>query len=78
MERLRPTQDLLSDGVEKRRPGAPLFAKIRHGSDFVAEHCHRLVQKRRLEVEETPTNGKQLPSVDRETRLQLVPEAESD
>ena len=29
-------------------------------------------------MEETPTDGKQLPGVDRETRLRLIPEAGSD
>ena len=65
-ERLRPTQDPLSNGVEKGRPGASRFAKVRHRSDVVAKDCHSLPQKRRLEVEGTPMDGKQLPGVDRE------------
>ena len=64
-ERLRPTEYPLSDGVEKGKPGAPFLAKIRHGRDVVTKNCNRLAQKRRLEVEENPTDGKELPGVDR-------------
>ena len=37
VERLRPAQDLLSYGVERRRPGSSLFAEIRHCRDVVSK-----------------------------------------
>ena len=40
-EGLRPAQDLLSQGVEERRPGATLLAKVsqRCGVDAKDSHC---------------------------------------
>ena len=39
-ERLRPAQDLLSDGVQQRRPGAPLLAEISYCRDVVTVDRH--------------------------------------
>ena len=41
LKRFRPTEDLLRNGVESRRPGAPLLAQIGYRGDVVAKHCHR-------------------------------------
>ena len=40
-KRFRPTEDLLRNGVESRRPGAPLLAQIGDRGDIVAKHGHR-------------------------------------
>ena len=77
-ERLRPTQEPLSNGIEQGRPGSSCLAQIRHRSDDVAEDCDRLSAQRRLKVEETVPDGKQLPGVDGKRRLLQVPKAGSD
>ena len=40
-EGLRPAQDLLSQGVEERRPGATRLAKVSHCCGVVAKDSHR-------------------------------------
>ena len=39
-EGLLPAQDLLSQGVEERRPGATLLAKVSHRCGVVAKDSH--------------------------------------
>ena len=51
--RLRSAQDLLSDGVQQRRPGAPFLAEISYCRDVVAVDRHGVTAQRRLKPEET-------------------------
>ena len=74
-EVIRPTEDLLRDVVESRRPGAPLLAQIGDRGDVVAKHCHRGYGQKGLEVEKTPSHRQQLPGIDRKKSLRLVPKA---
>ena len=39
-QRLRPVQDRLSQGVEQRRPAAPLISEISHSCGVVAEDSY--------------------------------------
>ena len=42
----RPAQDPLSQGVEERRPGATLLAKVSHRSGGGAKDSHRATLQR--------------------------------
>ena len=74
LKRFRPTEDLLRNGVESRRPGASLLAKIGDHGDVFAKHRHRGPGQKGLEVEKTATHRQQLPGIDWKS-LRLVPKA---
>ena len=76
-EGLRPTQDLLSQGVEKQRPGASFLVEIGYCCAVVAEDGYVLPDKRRLKMEETLPDGQELASVDGESCLIRIPKAVS-
>ena len=73
--RLRPTQDLLSQRVQKRRPGAPLLAQIGHRSAVVAKNRDSQPLERGQKMVEALPDSQELARVDGQRSLLLVPKA---
>ena len=71
-------ENMLGNGIEGRRAGAPCVAQISHGCGVVRKHRDNGMADGGLKVEETPLHSQQLPGIDGERRRFRSPEARSD
>ena len=74
---LWPTQDPLSEGVQKWRSCAALFAEIGHRCAVVAKDENCLPDQGRQKVEETLLHSQEFASIDGESCLIRIPKAGS-